>query len=345
MHFLDVIRGVAALSVVLQHVGDGSWPQFEWFTHHVFNVGKLGVTLFFLTSGFVIPLTLEAGNSLKKFWLSRVFRLYPLYWFSLAIGVAWMAIAHFTFTPGFTDHLVHNALVNLTMIQGAFGVPSCQELYYTLAIEMVLYAGISLLFLLGWHKRTYELVGLALILFAVATVLVPLLMHRRTPFAGIWLIMCFAFGMLMYRVYSGEVPLSKALPPLAVGLAVSAAGAYVNYVWLSKAEEPFTLWAIFLPGLLGIAAFLAMYLLRARPLPRAMVFVGTISYSIYLMNAFAEPFIPNGLPKVAKLVLNIAVTILISTATYYAIEKPFVKLGKHVQKRLLPAAEPALERA
>src|SRR5579863_7940965 len=78
--FLDSVRGLAALAVLLEHVGDRLHPAFRVFTHDWFSFGKLGVTAFFLTSGFVIPLSLERGRSLKRFWISRVFRLYPIYW-------------------------------------------------------------------------------------------------------------------------------------------------------------------------------------------------------------------------------------------------------------------------
>ena len=61
LFFLDLIRGIAALAVFFQHAGEGLWPEFAIFSHDWFNVGKFGVVIFFLTSGFVIPLSLEPG--------------------------------------------------------------------------------------------------------------------------------------------------------------------------------------------------------------------------------------------------------------------------------------------
>src|SRR4051794_26399249 len=49
-----------------------------------FNAGLLGVALFFLVSGFVIPFSLDRG-SLSRFVIRRIFRLYPVYWLSLAL--------------------------------------------------------------------------------------------------------------------------------------------------------------------------------------------------------------------------------------------------------------------
>jgi peptidoglycan/LPS O-acetylase OafA/YrhL len=46
----------------------------------------LGVELFFIISGFVILMSLEKVKSLGEFALHRAARLYPAYWFSVAIA-------------------------------------------------------------------------------------------------------------------------------------------------------------------------------------------------------------------------------------------------------------------
>src|SRR5260370_804687 len=46
--------------------------------------GPLGVALFFLVSGFVIPISLEKVRW-KEFLIQRVFRLYPTYWAGLTL--------------------------------------------------------------------------------------------------------------------------------------------------------------------------------------------------------------------------------------------------------------------
>jgi peptidoglycan/LPS O-acetylase OafA/YrhL len=78
--FIDAIRGIAALSVMLQHSLYQSGLLGD-FAHHAtltgfiptrLELGETGVVAFFLVSGFVIPLSLEKTASFMLFWLHRV---------------------------------------------------------------------------------------------------------------------------------------------------------------------------------------------------------------------------------------------------------------------------------
>jgi len=61
LHHLDGLRGVAALWVVLYHTWTGGHIDNlfaalpDWFATLVFELGWLGVPVFFMLSGFVIP--------------------------------------------------------------------------------------------------------------------------------------------------------------------------------------------------------------------------------------------------------------------------------------------------
>src|SRR5258708_16367150 len=80
---IDVLRGLAAMCVVLSHysthcVGFFREAPFGLELHTVY--GFYAVQLFFIISGFVISLTLEKSNSWRDFAFSRLSRLYPAYW-------------------------------------------------------------------------------------------------------------------------------------------------------------------------------------------------------------------------------------------------------------------------
>ncbi len=85
--FIDSARGIAALAVIAEHLYEARSPWFYTFSQTGFSLGAFGVTLFFLVSGFIIPVSIEKAG-LKRFWIARVFRLYPLYWLSLGLVAA-----------------------------------------------------------------------------------------------------------------------------------------------------------------------------------------------------------------------------------------------------------------
>src|SRR5260370_40633250 len=76
LEFLDFARGLAALLVVVAHGLATCVPGFlHWSLTHL-DLGRAGVVLFLLISGFIIPTSLGKGGNLGKVWWSRFFRLF-----------------------------------------------------------------------------------------------------------------------------------------------------------------------------------------------------------------------------------------------------------------------------
>ncbi len=247
LSFLDFLRGIAALAVCFEHAGYRLWPHFRELTHTYFSFGKFGVTAFFLTSGFVIPYSLERGNSLGRFWVSRFFRLYPLYWFSIAVTVILLCcgVADVTETD-FPGHLVRNVLINLTMFQEYVGTPNALGLYYTLAMEMAFYIGFSILFLKKINRRSLPIAWLASTTLAILAVSVPLTLGRRVPLAGLFYFLCLAVGTTIYRNFTGEAS-DKSVFALLCFIALSTPiEIYCNYVLIKKADptEHYAIYAV-----------------------------------------------------------------------------------------------------
>jgi peptidoglycan/LPS O-acetylase OafA/YrhL len=88
--WLDALRGIAALCVVFDHL---TYSVLQPVRHTVYqwsDPGQYGVFVFFLVSGYIVPASLERKGSIRSFWVSRVFRLYPLYLFAVgAMIVLW----------------------------------------------------------------------------------------------------------------------------------------------------------------------------------------------------------------------------------------------------------------
>src|SRR5262245_34438087 len=136
---IDSLRGLAALSVVLFHYTT-RFAELYGPTERMtvaFPYGFYGVNLFFIISGFVIFMTLERTRRPMDFVVSRFSRLYPAYWTCVAIT---FAVTHWLGLPYKTVDLL-SALANFTMIQGFWGVPHVGGVYWTLEVELLLYAG------------------------------------------------------------------------------------------------------------------------------------------------------------------------------------------------------------
>src|SRR5215212_1633861 len=133
LHFLDALRGVAALAVFFAHACGVLFPGFNDIAFSRFDLGNFGVMLFFLCSGFIIPVSLERQGSLRVFWLRRLFRLFPLYWLTIAIlllkgyAAGWRG-----FPASFFASPLGYLAANMTMLQILFGYPHMVGLAWTL---------------------------------------------------------------------------------------------------------------------------------------------------------------------------------------------------------------------
>jgi peptidoglycan/LPS O-acetylase OafA/YrhL len=336
LFFLDCVRGLAALFVVFEHVGDSLYPQCRWFTHNVFSFGKFGVAAFFLTSGFVIPLSLERGGTLKRFWISRFFRLYPLYWFSIAVVLSQHFLGpSFPATPFFSEHLTRNAVVNLTMFQEFVGIPDAQGLYYTLAMEMVFYIFFSCLYLAKLNRMSLPIAWAGLALLAIPGISVPLLLHKRVPLAGLFYFLCLFVGTSVYRHFNGEV-MGRALRTLFwCFLLTTIAEIYCNYVLVKKDDltEHYTFAAVFLSWAGACSLFLLAYKLRHHDAPKVLVWLGTVSYSVYLLHSPLRSLVPLWPNRLFSFLAALALTLIVSAVAYRLIEEPFMALGKKIALR------------
>src|SRR5438445_10494770 len=92
--WLDVLRGLAALAVVFDHVSYHVLQHPRHVIYHWFNLGDYGVFVFFIISGYIVPASLERKGSVRTFWVSRLFRLYPLYLLAVGMAVA-LHLLHF----------------------------------------------------------------------------------------------------------------------------------------------------------------------------------------------------------------------------------------------------------
>jgi peptidoglycan/LPS O-acetylase OafA/YrhL len=165
---LDGLRLVAALSVVAYHYmgrGTEAWEEdaahhFQHF-HPSASYGWLGVELFFLISGFVICMS-SWGRSVGDFFISRVVRLYPAYWFAVIVT----AIVLMNYPVIKAAEPMNHVLINLTMLQDPNGVSHLDGVYWTLWAELRFYL---LWALVVWRGVTYRRAVYFCVLWSVAS--------------------------------------------------------------------------------------------------------------------------------------------------------------------------------
>jgi peptidoglycan/LPS O-acetylase OafA/YrhL len=100
--FVDALRGLAALSVVLYHsyeVGHiaGLLAHLPAWVTHLLRQGGIGVAVFFVLSGFVIPHSVARSRVtlpfVGRFMLRRSLRLEPPYWFAIALAICFAQLS------------------------------------------------------------------------------------------------------------------------------------------------------------------------------------------------------------------------------------------------------------
>ncbi|MEO7910522.1 MAG: acyltransferase family protein, partial [Roseiflexaceae bacterium] len=201
LDFLDGLRGIAALAVFLAHAGNKVSPAFRTYLEPYFNLGSWGVVLFFLCSGFILPVSLERQGSLGRFWIRRFFRLYPLYWINVVIMAMIAPGEPRMVLSGPPAQSLRIFLANLTMFQAFLGFPHLMALYWTLTLELLFYILLSLLFLLKLNTRI-SYATLALIVISIGA---ELIIPRPFAFSYSTHLILILVGLVAYRQYSGAI--------------------------------------------------------------------------------------------------------------------------------------------
>jgi peptidoglycan/LPS O-acetylase OafA/YrhL len=136
--------------VVYDHLGIRLVPAVRVQVLRVMDPGLYGVLVFFLISGYIVPASLDRKASIRAFWITRVFRLFPL--FSTVIGG--LLLLHVLGLPSLrgVDLDSGAALEHAFMLNDLLGGQNLIMVLWTLSYEMVFYLLLTALFTAGWHR-------------------------------------------------------------------------------------------------------------------------------------------------------------------------------------------------
>lgn len=153
--WLDALRGFAALTVVWFHLSPlmlGNERHLAIMRH--IDLGKYGVLLFFLVSGYVIPMSLERHGSLRRFWIGRLCRIYPAYLGAIALIGAVALAGWGPWQESFSHQTVSAVLGHATMMTELLGLHGAVRVFWTLSYEMTFYLIVSGLFAWRLHRHS-----------------------------------------------------------------------------------------------------------------------------------------------------------------------------------------------
>jgi peptidoglycan/LPS O-acetylase OafA/YrhL len=151
--WLDALRGFAALCVVFDHGSTLLLLPARSFLYQWLNLGQYGVFVFFLVSGYIVPASLERKGSVRGFWISRAFRLYPMFLVGLVLSAVAYKTGHGTIDNA-GAHRVTAVLGWLFMLQNVNAGLNVPVVTWTLSYEMVFYLLLAGLFSWGVHRRS-----------------------------------------------------------------------------------------------------------------------------------------------------------------------------------------------
>ncbi len=358
---LDGARGAAILLVLLYHYVAVPIPEAAGGGWHIvrqmLSKGWSGVDLFFVLSGFLITRILlhhrEAENYFRVFYLRRVARIFPLYYFVLLLfwSLRWVAqqgnllpAALFASAMPLWPYFLY--LQNFSMVlHGTFG-NEFLAVTWSLAVEEQFYLFLPFLVRKSERRKFPVLAGF-LVIFP--------LMLRYTLGSGHfydfvlmpWRMDALFFGALLAIVEAA--PGGLALAQRYGGVLKAVLGVLVAFfVYTSFAEPLGTLKHFFLLGLMYALLILLLisddsawlaHLFKA-PFLR---FLGGISYGIYLfhqmVNGILHALVLHRSPRLvdahsaAVTVLAGLVTCLLALATYHGFEKRLIAWGHRFRYR------------
>jgi peptidoglycan/LPS O-acetylase OafA/YrhL len=343
---LDILRALAVLLVAVSHVlmYTGHDRLTSW-------MGLTGVCMFFVHTCLVLMFSLERDPHPGRFYIRRLFRLFPLWLVVLGLSVVLRIPASPRAAPGFAFHqpsvgeLLANIFMTFNFQYGANVVGAS----WSLPIEAQMYLFLPPLFFFVRSERIlWVLVALdAFIIFYVWSI---------TP-AGVasTLPTCIPFflpGVMAYVVTRKTKPfLASNLFPLylAAGVAAHLAlGFLYHHFGIRHTPLLVRFDPLFNSAFFCLALGLTLPLFRQvqfAPVVRAAHLIARYSYGIYLCHIPAivvTRYYLHDAPIALRLAGFFATIVLAPILLYHAIEEPMIRLGSRVARKVESGPEPRM---
>ncbi|QQO13534.1 acyltransferase [Bradyrhizobium diazoefficiens] len=347
LNTLDGMRGIAAISVLLLHIGN--WVEHRW----IFSHGYLAVDFFFCLSGFVMAHAygerLTSRMSFKEFALQRFIRLYPVILLGMTLGA-----------------LYYTALVTLTRYPHPFGVNDI-GIAFALNVFLIPFYLVPSVVSIGIYPLNSPFWS---IFFEIVANLIWARFLVRVP-PTIMFGVAALLGLILFPFYErleGGALIDQFWIGLLRVIVGFSAGLFVHKLFVDGrmrevAVNPFVLLAILfalfaMPNVVGVWYDMACTLLifpslvlfgaRAKASGKSVLeWLGAISYPLYgthrplclLLIFVVGPRLPGDLKVLATIVLSLVVSIAVAHLIFDYFDEPIRKVLRErlLGRRLRPA--------
>lgn len=308
---IDALRGIAALMVTFFHITCGT--DFTKTTASYGHLGYLGVEIFFVITGFVLPYSMYRSNfELKNFgvfMLKRIIRIYPAYILAVGLSVALALVTH-------RYHISHKALAaHLFLLNDILHLTFISPVFWTLSIEFQFYLLVGLIYPALTNNKTSiaTIAVLSLISYFIKS---PAYIFHWFPYFGMGILIFnkqitklnrSTFYIITITIISFTVFKDDHYKAIAAAFAIL-------FIDLVKME-------------------------RKHYFNKIMIWLGTISYSLYLTHsdfgrtaiAVFRHKIAHQPPELFLVFIGMIVSIAAGYCYYRLIEKPSVEYGSLIK--------------
>lgn len=347
---LDVLRCVAFLLVFCNHVVPRAahWMQETAAMRVLHRVSGFGLSLFFTLSAFLICELLmrekEATQRVdaKRFYLRRILRIWPLFYFALGLGVF---IAYINRSATFSAEISEIRwyaiyLSNVFLSKHTWPGTSVDPLW-SLSIEEQFYLMIPWVMKLGNRRHV---VRFCVFLFLVSLLRLYWFGQSGASVYVVWTsslvqFQCFAAGALTSLALRGRLPRFRVWMRAVLVAAGAACWMIATLSCFMRNGEDFQ------PGSAGLMAgyalvssgcvllLMAVLGVRQQFLPAPLIYLGRISFGLYVYHMFALYFAEAhfafdleqwGFPLFVA--ASLGTTVTMAAFSYHYFETPFLRL-------------------
>ncbi|MFA6062356.1 MAG: acyltransferase [Gallionella sp.] len=314
---IDSLRGLAASAVLWFHLTNtvNNYPISQ-ILRDSGSYGWIGVDVFFVISGFIIPYSLWCGNFVfrdhwRAFFLKRILRIEPTYLISIIFTICLALVSNAILAKSVYTFDTAQLAAHFLYLNALLGYEWINPVYWTLAIEFQYYILIGFIYkaLQSKNGRFFLLLGAFLLAYFIRDA------NFIFKFSGLFLMGIFVFLFHIKAIGNTEFAClfggSLVLSLINLDMAATFAGLTTSF---------FILYVRF-------------------PEFKFLTFFGMISYSLYLFHyPIVEKLMRYGkylgmgtLDQILVSIITLFVSILVATFFYKFVEKPSMRISSKIR--------------